>query len=74
MTFIGWTTKTYDSRCLDLAEVFISDNPSIDNNRAHQLAICIQNTIELWIGFEEAPCDWCHEPRGKGDHSTCILF
>ena len=34
MTFIGWTTKTYDSRCLDLAEVFISDNPSIDNNRA----------------------------------------
>jgi len=68
------SAKTYDSRCFDLATVFLEDNPKIDINRAHQLACEIQQRIEDWLEYQESPCDGCGEPLGKGDHSNCVLF
>lgn len=43
---------TYDSRCWDLAEVFLQDEPGLNTEVAkHQLACEIQDTIENEITF-----------------------
>jgi hypothetical protein len=44
--------KTYDSRCYDLAEIFLSDEPDLNNEKAkHSLALEIQQVIEDEIEF-----------------------
>jgi len=48
---------SYDPRCFDLAEMFLSDNPTINTgNRKQELAQHIQDEIESWIAqwLEEA--------------------
>lgn len=66
--------RNYDERCLNLAEVFIDDDRSIDTNRAHFLAAEIQTTIEDWLQRQKQPCDCCGNAMGAGDHSKCIYF
>lgn len=60
----------YDIKCLDLAAVFLSDVPDIDNpaNR-DELAQLIQTTVEDWISYQEGPCELCGEARGKRHHT-----
>lgn len=43
--------KTYDSKCFDLAELFLEDEPSGMNTEANRraLAIEVQETIESFI-------------------------
>jgi hypothetical protein len=43
--------RTYDWRCLDLAEAFLQDEPAL-RARAIELAQEIQQTIEDWITSE----------------------
>lgn len=44
---------TYDTKCFDLAEAFLSDEPTIDTPEYRaRLAVQIQLTIEEWIGHE----------------------
>lgn len=44
---------TYDSRCYDLAAVFLEDEPHLDTtDRVEELAAHIQKTIEDWIAYE----------------------
>ena len=44
---------SYDQKCYDLAELFLSDSPKINNaRRRDELAQDIQNTIEAYIDFE----------------------
>lgn len=46
------TVKTYDSRCYDLAVIFLSDEPDLNNERVkHSLALEIQQCIEDEIYF-----------------------
>lgn len=46
---------SYDSRCYDLAEAFLVDWPTFNNEqRRDQLAQHIQTTIENWIEYEES--------------------
>lgn len=41
------TVKTYDTRCYDLAAIFLGDEPTIHNEvNIHALALEIQQTIE----------------------------
>ena len=40
--------KGYDSSCLDLAELFLADEPKL-RGRAVELAIAIQECVEQWI-------------------------
>ena len=48
---------TYDSRCYELAELFLSDTPQLATAaHKHQLALAIQQAIEDYIAG--------HEPRG----------
>ncbi len=47
------TTKTYDSKCYDLAAIFLGDEPRLHTeNRINELAILIQNCIEDFINQE----------------------
>lgn len=63
---------SYDSKCFDLAAVFLSDTPDIDNERNRdKLAQHIQTAIEDWITCEEVYCDICGEARGNGSHDVC---
>jgi len=52
----------YDSRCYDLAAVFLSDNPekNTEANRA-ELAQHIQDEIEGWIEFILQPSNLAHK-------------
>jgi hypothetical protein len=60
---------SYDSRCYDLAALFLAETPDIDSEANRDaLAQRIQTTIEDWIGYEEGPCELCGEARGKGAH------
>ena len=44
--------KTYDSKCFDLAEAFLADEPDINTDAAKiTLAIMIQDCIEGEITF-----------------------
>lgn len=44
--------KTYDSSCYELAKLFLSDEPDLNNERCrHSLALEIQQTIEDEIEF-----------------------
>jgi hypothetical protein len=46
------TVKSYDFRCYELAKVFLSDAPGLDNEAsAHSLALEIQQCIEDEIYF-----------------------
>lgn len=57
--------KSYDPRCLDLAKVFLADEPEL-NQAAYQaaLASCIQQAIEDFIFTERRP-----RSRAGGDGS-----
>jgi hypothetical protein len=47
-------TKTYDSKCYDLAAAFLSDEPALDTtDRVEKLASEIQQAIEDWIASEK---------------------
>lgn len=49
------TVRNYDSRCYDLAEVFLSDEPHLNTDRRrHELALLIQSAIEDWIAHEQS--------------------
>lgn len=52
---------SYDTRCLDLADVFLDDSPqprpSDHEERRHRLAQEIQNTIENWLAANPADID-----------------
>ena len=66
---------SYDSKCHDLAGVFLADTPDIDSAASRdKLAQHIQTAIEDWIQYEEGPCECCGEARGKGDHQPCIFI
>lgn len=48
------TVKTYDSKCADLAAVFLGDEPHLlTDRRIHELALAIQQTIEDFIADEQ---------------------
>jgi hypothetical protein len=46
--------KTYDAACYELAALFLSDSPAM-NNEFHrdELATYIQSEIEGWLEYEE---------------------
>jgi hypothetical protein len=47
-------TKTYDPACFDLAETFLQDVPNLwTKDRAHRLAIEIQEAVEIFIADEQ---------------------
>jgi putative ribosome biogenesis GTPase RsgA len=47
-------TKTYDVKCYDLANTFLSDTPHLHTvDLAHALAEIIQQTIEEFIAYEQ---------------------
>lgn len=49
------TAKTYDPRCLDLAQTFLEDEPVLDTvTRRAELAALIQMTIEDWLESERS--------------------
>jgi hypothetical protein len=49
---------TYDQKCLDLAILFLSDNPDIDTpHNRDELAQAIQRAIEEWIENERESYD-----------------
>jgi hypothetical protein len=48
--------RTYDSSCLDLAELFLADEPRL-RGKATELAQEIQATIEDWITDERNQLD-----------------
>lgn len=61
---------SYDTKCHDLAIVFLSNTPDIDNEKSRaDLAQTIQTALEDWIRYNEGPCEGCGEARGKGDHT-----
>lgn len=56
--------KTYDQKCWDLADVFLSDEPHIhDAERTRKLALAIQQAIEDFIECENDN----YEPSETGD-------
>jgi hypothetical protein len=56
--------KTYDHKCLDLADDFMSDHPHLwTSKRVHELAILIQKTIDEYIADEQDN----YEPPDRGD-------
>jgi hypothetical protein len=47
-------TKTYDAKCYDLADAFLSDTPHLNTDkRTRQLARIIQQEIEDFIAGEQ---------------------
>ncbi len=42
---------SFDSRCYDLAEIFLLDEPKL-RVKTNQLAQAIQDAIEIWIDME----------------------
>lgn len=57
-------TKTYDQKCWDLADVFLSDEPHLHTtDRIDGLAKIIQGAIEDYIEFEKDN----YEPKETGD-------
>lgn len=58
----------YDSRCYDLAAVFLSDEPELDTEpRREELAQLIQTTIEDHIAFERGQ----EQTRRELNDHTC---
>jgi hypothetical protein len=44
--------KTYDRKCFELAEAFLTDTPDLNNDKAkHSLALNIQQCVEDEIHF-----------------------
>jgi hypothetical protein len=76
--------KTFDSKCFDLAEAFLSDFPGFDTEkRCSELAAEIQQTIEDFLTASHR-CESCGgegklysghqndpEPRFEGDCTAC---
>lgn len=55
---------TYDTKCFDLAEAFLSDAPHLaTHDRADELAALIQRTIEEFIAHAQSN----YEPAQHGD-------
>jgi hypothetical protein len=66
---------SYDTRCYELAEAFLTDTPDINNEKNRdELAQRIQQTAEDWIQYNEGPCECCGEARGKNNHKDCVFF
>lgn len=42
-------SRTYDSRCYDLAEHFLSDEPNASEEEREKLAAHIQQAVEGWF-------------------------
>jgi hypothetical protein len=60
-------TKTYDKKSWDLAVNFLSDEPELDSPaNCHELAIAIQEAVELWF-FEKRA-----KPLTSGELSKLI--
>jgi hypothetical protein len=60
-------TKTYDTKCWELADQFLGDHPHLhDEDRTDALAKLIQRAIEDFIAHENAN----YEPRETGDAWT----
>ena len=57
--------KSFDTRCFDLAEVFLSSSPLRDvPGKADELASEIQQCIEDWLEGEEARAEEAREAKG----------
>lgn len=50
-------SRDYDSRCRDLAEVFLAEAPQHlrTERNAEELAVLIQRTIEDYVAFDDGP-------------------
>lgn len=60
-------TDTYDSKCADLAEAFLEDEPHLWNDRrVEELAILIQKTIEGYIAHENSNYEPPDPPGWEG--------
>jgi hypothetical protein len=65
------TAKTYDEKCLDLAEHFLQDEPDLDTiHNGHHLACAIQTAIEEW--FEDAKRTAATAGDGEKREGTCL--
>lgn len=68
-------TPTYDTRCYDLAEIFLADLPiataTVRVAKCDKLAAAIQAEIEAWLEHQQEPCDVCGRLRLERDHSDC---
>jgi hypothetical protein len=61
------TTKTYDTKCYDLAEAFLEDQPHLNNDRRRdELAALIQSAVEDWINFEDSNYEPPDPPGWEG--------
>lgn len=61
---------SYDSRCYDLAEVFLDDEPHLNaESYRTELAQLIQNTIEDFIEFERG-ARRSRIPRGPNSRAS----
>jgi hypothetical protein len=66
--------KTFDPRCHELAQLFLSDEPTSTPADVNRLTAYIQQSIEDWIGYEKSPCYFCGKPRLGNNHDSCVLF
>jgi hypothetical protein len=58
---------SFDTKCYDLAELFLEDHPMINNERRRkELAQDIQNTIEAYIEYEMKNADMPDMPGFEG--------
>ena len=57
------TVKSYDSKCWDLADAFLSDEPHLhDTDRIGKLALKIQEAIEDFVETENDNYDGGPDP------------
>lgn len=75
---------SYDSKCYELAEHFLSDTPELATERAKkELAQHIQDEIEGWLRYEASPkkpvssrpeCIFRYCPTAELCETECINF
>jgi hypothetical protein len=61
--------ESYDTKCLDLAEHFLSDDAKNDDK--HRLAIVIQTAVEDWFAMEDASAEE-QEPEREPDSNRTL--
>jgi hypothetical protein len=58
---------SYDSRCYDLASLFLEDEPLLNSDkRCRELAQIIQSTVEDFIEYERANTEPRDPPGWEG--------
>jgi hypothetical protein len=58
---------SYDSKCADLADHFLQDEPRLWNDRrTAELAQVIQNAVELYIAYEKSNYEPPDPPGWEG--------